>query len=62
MTPEARKAQYLMDHPATLGRMLGYKDLRDEIHGVWIDEMTKGAGDMHTTMYASTCCSEFLSI
>ena len=59
MTPEARKAQYLMDHPATLGRMLGYKDLRDEIHGVWIDEMTKGAGDMtlqaHRGSYKTTC-------
>ena len=53
------KAQFLLSHPAVLGRLLGYKDLKDEIHGVWITEMVNGAGDMtlqaHRGSYKTTC-------
>ena len=58
MTAE-EKATYLIQHPAMLGRALGFKDFKDELHGVWITKMLKAKEDMtlqaHRGSYKTTC-------
>ena len=50
---------YLLAHPAALGRLLGYADLKDHIHGRWITKMVRGTVDMtlqaHRGSYKTTC-------
>lgn len=60
MTPDALAAlRLLTEHPAQYGRMLGFADLKDEIHGVWIRKMAFGKKDMtlqaHRGSYKTTC-------
>lgn len=58
MTAE-EKATYLIQHPAELGRKLGYTDFRDNLHGVWIKKMLTAKEDMtlqaHRGSYKTTC-------
>lgn len=56
----AQNARYLLEHPAELGRRLGYKDLTDDLHGAWIRLMLRyPAEDMtmqgHRGSYKTTC-------
>lgn len=55
----ADKARALIAHPAALGHALGYKDLRENLHGRWIRQMVMGDGDMtlqaHRGSYKTTC-------
>lgn len=56
----ARNARYLLEHPAELGRRLGYKNLMDDLHGVWMRQMLRyPAEDMtlqaHRGSYKTTC-------
>lgn len=60
MRPEAETAyRFLTERPAQYGQMLGYPDLRDDLHGEWIRKMVLGKGDMtlqaHRGSYKTTC-------
>lgn len=62
MNPEAELAfRFLTEKPAQYGQMLGYPDLRDDLHGDWIRKMVLGHGDMtlqaHRNSYKTTCDS-----
>lgn len=50
---------YLLEHPAELGRELGYKDLTDELHGAWMNQMMWADDDMtllaHRGSYKTSC-------
>ena len=52
------KAAWFIEHPAELGKALGYKDFTD-IHDKWIRQMVAGEGDMtlqaHRGAYKTTC-------
>ena len=56
---EREKAAWFLQHPAALGRALGYADLLDDLHGVWLDEMVYGTGDYtlqsHRGSYKTSC-------
>jgi len=53
------KARWFITHPAALGRALGYKDFRDDLHGAWIRSMVTRTDDMtlqaHRGSYKTTC-------
>jgi len=53
------KARWFIAHPAALGRALGYKDFRDDLHGGWIKRMVTSEDDMtlqaHRGSYKTTC-------
>ena len=55
----AEKARWMIEQPAMLGKALGYIDLRDELHGAWIQQMLCGEGDLtlqaHRGSYKTTC-------
>lgn len=60
MTPDAETAyKFLTEKPAQYGQMLGYPDLRDDLHGEWIRKMVLGHEDMtlqsHRLSYKTTC-------
>lgn len=38
--------EYMLLHPAALGRKLGYTRLRDDLHGAWMRDMLSRDGDM----------------
>lgn len=58
MTPR-EKAAWFIAHPAALGRALGYRDFRDDLHGVWLRRMLTAEDDMtlqaHRGSYKTTC-------
>ena len=67
MTEERLAAlKLLTEHPAQYGRMLGYKDMIDNLHGEWIRKMLYGHGDMtlqaHRGSYKTTAVSVALTI
>ena len=53
------KAAWFIQHPAALGRALGYADLTDDIHGLWLREIAYGRGDItlqaHRGSYKTSC-------
>ena len=60
MRAEAETAyQFLTERPAQYGQMLGYPDLRDDLHGEWIRKIVLGHDDMtlqaHRGSYKTTC-------
>lgn len=60
MTQDAEIAyRFLTEKPAQYGQMLGYTDLRDDLHGEWIRKMVLGRDDMtlqaHRGSYKTTC-------
>lgn len=60
MTQEAETAYcFLTERPAQYGQMLGYPDLRDDLHGEWIRKMVLGHDDItiqaHRGSYKTTC-------
>lgn len=60
MRPEAETAyRFLTEKPAQYGQMLGYPDLRDDLHGEWIRKIVLGHDDMtlqaHRGSYKTTC-------
>lgn len=59
-------ARYLLTHPAELGRRLGYKDLRDELHGEWMRRMLTETEDMtlqaHRGSYKTTCLTIVIAL
>ena len=66
MTPEQERAyRFLTAYPADFGQMLGYADLKEELHGEWMKEMLLGHGDMtlqaHRGSYKTTCLSVVLA-
>ena len=56
----------LMEQPALLGRLLGYPDLTDELHGEWMKKMIATEEDMtlqaHRGSYKTTCLCIVLAI
>jgi len=60
------KARYFITHPAALGRALGYKDFRDDLHGGWIKRMVTAEDDMtlqaHRGSYKTTCLCVAISL
>ena len=65
MTPRQR-ATHLIQHPAELGRKLGFTDLRDDLHGRWIKRMLRNPDDMtlqaHRGSYKTTCLCIAISL
>lgn len=65
MTPRQR-ATHLIQHPAELGRKLGFTDLRDDLHGRWIKRMLRNPNDMtlqaHRGSYKTTCLCIAISL
>lgn len=66
MTRDQEQAyRFLTEYPADYGQMLGYTDLRPELHGVWMHDMLMGKDDMtlqsHRGSYKTTCLSVALS-
>ena len=57
---------FLTQHPAAFGRMLGYPDLRDELHGEWMRKMILCTEDMtlqsHRGSYKTTCLGIVLAV
>ena len=67
MTEQGRIAlEYMTQHPAVLGRSLGYLDLRDDLHGIWMRKMLEASEDMtlqaHRGSYKTTCLCIVLAI
>lgn len=60
------KARWFITHPAALGRALGYKDFRDDLHGAWIKDMVTRTDDMtlqaHRGSYKTTCLCVAISL
>lgn len=58
--------RFLIEKPAQYGHMLGYPDLRDDLHGRWIRQMVLGHDDMtlqaHRGSYKTTCACIGLAI
>ena len=56
---EVKKAKWMIAHPTQLGWMLGYKDLREDLHGLWIKKMLMSKEDMtlqaHRGAFKTTC-------
>ena len=56
---EVKKAKWMISHPTQLGWMLGYKDLREDLHGLWIKKMLMSKEDMtlqaHRGAFKTTC-------
>ena len=55
----------MLEHPALIGRMVGFDKLRDDLHGGWLRSMLLGNDDMtlqaHRGSYKTTCLSVALS-
>lgn len=53
-------------HPAAVGRMCGFRDLTDELHGRWMQHIIFGAEDYtlqaHRLSYKSSCLSVALAM
>lgn len=53
------KAKYFIAHPVQLGWALGYEDLREDLHGVWMRQMLTATDDMtlqaHRGSFKTTC-------
>lgn len=67
MNPDAETAyRFLTEKPAQYGKMLGYENLRDDLHGKWIREMVLGHDDMtlqaHRGSYKTTSTCIALAI
>lgn len=67
MTDSARAAlAELTEHPAEVGRWCGFKLLRDDLHGEWLDRIINGRGDMtlmaHRGSYKTTCLTIALAV
>lgn len=67
MTDSARAALLeLTEHPAEVGRWCGFRLLRDDLHGEWLDRIINGRGDMtlmaHRGSYKTTCLTIALAV
>ena len=67
MTEMGRVAlEYMVLHPAALARRLGYKDMRDELHGQWMTQMLTTGEDMtlqaHRGSYKTTCLGVTIAV
>lgn len=67
MTQSGRIAlEYMVRHPAALARRLGYKDMRDELHGKWMTQMITARRDMtlqaHRGSYKTTCLGVVIAV
>ena len=55
-----------MYRPAALGRLCGFPDLRDGLHGLWMREMLAGSGDLtllaHRSSYKTTCLALVMAL
>ena len=51
--------RFLTEYPAQYGQMVGFADLRNDLHGKWIRQMVMGHSDMtlqsHRGSYKTTC-------
>lgn len=66
MTAEQERAyRFLTQYPADYGQMLGYGDLRTDLHGEWMKDMLLGTEDMtlqsHRGSYKTTCLAVSLA-
>ena len=57
---------FALDHPAAFARKLGFPDMRDNLHGVWIREMILGTEDFtlqsHRGSFKTTCLTVAIAI
>lgn len=67
MTENGKAAiSYMTRFPAALARDLGYRDMRDDLHGLWMRRMIAESGDMtlqaHRGSYKTTCLGVVIAI
>jgi len=66
LSREDEKLQTLLQHPDEIGRMVGFKDLKADLHGEWIREMVYGTRDYtlqaHRGSYKSSCLAVAISL
>lgn len=67
MTEGGRIAlEYMVHHPAALARRMGYKDMRDDLHGKWMTQMITAQRDMtlqaHRGSYKTTCLGVVIAV
>lgn len=67
MTEMGRVAlEYMVYHPAALARRLGYKDMRDDLHGKWMTQMITSDVDMtlqsHRGSFKTTCLGVAIAV
>ncbi len=59
LTPQQKTAMWLIEHPAEFGRRVGFTKLRDDLHGMWINDMLWRTDDQtkqsHRGSYKTTC-------
>lgn len=60
------KARFFLSHPVALGHQLGYPDLREDLHGQWLNAIINENGDKtiqaHRNSYKTTCLSVGLAL
>ena len=59
LNDQQKTAMWLIEHPAEFGRRVGFTKLRDDLHGMWINDMLWRTDDQtkqsHRGSYKTTC-------
>lgn len=60
------QAAWFIQHPAALGRAVGFVDLKDDLHGVWMKKMLTSEADLtlqaHRNSYKTSCLCEVIAL
>ena len=59
---DQQKAAWLLQHPAALGRALGFKDFTDELHGQWLHNLIYGQEDYTLQAHRGSCKTTCLTL
>lgn len=60
------QAAWFIQHPAALGRAVGFVDLKDDLHGAWMKKMLTSEADLtlqaHRNSYKTSCLCEVIAL
>ena len=62
LSKEDEKLRELLEHPEEIGRIVGFKDLTEKLHGQWILEMVHGEGDFTLQAHRGSFKSSSLAV
>ena len=62
LSAEDEKLKELLQHPEEIGRIVGFKDLTEKLHGQWILEMVHGEGDFTLQAHRGSFKSSSLAV
>ena len=66
LTQQQKTALWLIKHPAEFGRRVGFTKLRDDLHGMWINDMLWRTDDQtkqsHRGSYKTTCLDVHMAL